>query len=451
MMVLVTVAMMAMLISGCGSTQEGTKDEEADVATEENDVVAEKSGDEESDGEDGGGDELTVWCWDANVEAIQKLAEKYNEATGTDIKLNVVTIANADSRNKLVTIGESGNSDSLPDICLMEDTAVSQFVSTYPEMFAELTDHGVDWDQLVASKKALYTVADGYYAIPMDSGASVAMYRTDYLEQAGYTVNDLTDVTWDKFTEIGSKVYDATGHYLLVDDASIMFTARQIYASSGSQLFDDSGKATFDNDMMALTLETIKNLVDNNCLFLAGSWDEYIACLNDGTAAGVVNGMWINGNISQEPSQKGLWSVTNMPKLNIDGATHYANSGGASWVITSHCKNVQAAVDFLAYELCGEGAQEGWEYLADFAGYVSTYKPVLESGYYESMDNEYYGSTFFGKVASCVDGAPEFNASPYYMDALDGIILAANNIVAGGEISSEMKNAQENIEFAMGE
>ncbi len=395
--------------------------------------------------------EFTVWCWDANVEAVAKAAEMYNDATGSNIVLDVVTIANEDSRNKLVTIGESGSYDSLPDICLMEDTAISQFVTTYPDMFADLTDYNIDWNQLVASKKATYTVDEGYYAIPMDGGASVAMYRTDYLKAAGYTVDELTDITWDEFIEIGSKVYDSTGHYLLVDDATIMFTARQIYASSGGQLFDESGNATFTNDKMALTLEIIKKLVDNNCLYIAGSWDEYIACLNDGTAAGVVNGMWINGNISQAEAQKGLWGVTNMPALDIEGAAHYANSGGASWVVSSKCEDVEAAVKFLSYELCGDGAQTYWEYLADYAGYVTTYLPVLNSGFYENLDNEYYGPEFFGNVASCVDGAPAFNASPYYMNALDALILAANNVVSGGDITAEMENGQDTLEFVMSE
>jgi len=448
--VALTAALAASTMTGCGGGQgnDGTKAPETTTAAQEK-GSSEAAGTEKAEAKDGDALELTVWCWDANVEAIAEAAKMYNEATGANISLNVVTIANEDSRNKLVTMGESGSYDSLPDICLMEDTAVSQFVNTYPDMIANLTDYDVDWDRLVASKRALYTVKDNYYAIPMDSGASVAMYRTDYLKEAGYTMDDLKDITWDQFVEIGSKVYDATGHYLLVDDATIMFTARQIYASSGGQLFDDAGDPTFNNDKMKLTLETIKKLVDNNCLYIAGSWDEYIACLNDGTAAGVVNGMWINGNISQAADQKGLWDVTNMPKLDIDGAAHFANSGGASWVVMNKCADVEAAVKFLSYELCGDGAQSCWEYLADFAGYVSTYLPVLNSGFYEKLDNEYYGSGFFGNVADCVDGAPAFNASPYYMDALDAIILATNNVVAGDNVEDEMANGQKSLEFVM--
>lgn len=397
-------------------------------------------------------DTYTVWAWDANVEAIQEAAKAYNEATGEEIKLDVVTVVNEDSRNKLVTIGESKDWDSLPDFLLMEDTAVAQFVTSYPDMLVDLTDYNIPWEDLVDSKKSLYTVDDKHYAIPMDSGASIAMYRTDYLEDAGYTIEDLTNVTWDKVAEIGKDVYDKTGHYLLLDDATSCFIPKQIYTSSGAQFFDEDGNPDIDNDTMKLTLETTKKLVDNNAMYIAGSWDEYNSCLNAGTGGGVVNGMWINGNISNAPDQKGVWAVTDMPSLDIAGATHMTNSGGASWVVTKHAgENTEKLVDFLSYQLCGDGAQDYWAYLADFAGYVTTYKPVLESDLYTKVDNDYFGETFFSDVAEVVDGAPALNSSPYYMDAQDTLINAVINVVNGGDIDSEMKDAQSNLEFVMSE
>lgn len=398
----------------------------------------------------GADDTYTVWAWDANVEAIQEAANRYNEATGGNIKLDVVTVVNEDSRNKLVTIGGSEDWDSLPDFLLMEDTAVAQFVTSYPGMLADLTDYDIPWEELVESKKSLYTVGGKHYALPMDSGASIAMYRTDYLEEAGYTLDDLTNVTWDEVIKIGADVYDRTGHYLLLDDATSCFVPKQIYTSSGGQFFDKDGNADIDNEIMKMTLEITKELVDSNTMYIAGSWDEYNSCLNEGTGGGVVNGMWINGNISNAPDQKGVWAVTDMPALNIDGATHMTNSGGASWVITRHAgENTEELADFLSYELCGDGAQDYWDYLADFAGYLTTYKPVLNSELYRNVDNDYFGETFFSDVAELVDGAPALNSSPYYMDAQDALINAVVNVVNGSDIDTEMQDAQSNLEFAM--
>lgn len=45
------------------------------------------------------------------------------------------------------------------------------------------------------------------YGVPFDSGATGFYYRTDYLEQAGYSTADLEDITWNEFIEIGKKKY----------------------------------------------------------------------------------------------------------------------------------------------------------------------------------------------------------------------------------------------------
>lgn len=446
------VSVMLVGMTGCSSgspSDTGEAEQNEEAAAEETIQESDEADQNKAEGAD---DTYTVWAWDANVEAIQEAARVYNEATGENIKLEVVTVVNEDSRNKLVTIGESKDWESLPDFLLMEDTAIAQFVTSYPEMLVDLTDYDISWDDLVASKKSLYTVDGRHYALPMDSGASIAMYRTDYLEEAGYTIDDLTNVTWDRVVEIGKDMYDKTGHYLLLDDATSCFIPKQIYTSSGAQFFDENGKPDIDNDTMRLTLEMTKKLVDNNVMYIAGSWDEYNSCLNAGTGGGVVNGMWINGNISNAPDQKGLWAVTDMPSLDVDGATHMTNSGGASWVVTKHAgDDTDKLVEFLSYELCGEGAQEYWAYLADFAGYLTTYKPVLNSELYTNVDNDYYGETFFSDVAKVVDGAPALNASPYYMDAQDALINAVINVVNGGDIDTEMKDAQSNLEFVMTE
>lgn len=394
---------------------------------------------------------FTVWAWDANVEAIQEAAKRYNDATGSNIELDVITVVNEDSRSKLVTIGESQDYDSLPDFTLMEDTAIAQFAGTYPEMFVNLTDYDIPWDDLVASKRAMYTVNDSYWAIPMDSGASIAMYRTDYLEEAGYTLDDLTDVTWEKIIEIGKNVYEKTGHYLLLDTSTSCFIPRQIYTSSGAQFFDENGAPIFNNDVMVKTLELTKELIDNKVLYMVGSWDEYNSCMNDGTAAGVINGNWVNGNVSNAPDQAGLWAVTNIPALDVDGATHMTNSGGASWVITSKAgTDTDILVDFLSYELCGEDAQNFWEYLTEYAGYSTTYIPVLDSGYQKNISNEYFGDSFYSDIAKSVNGAPALNASPYYQDALDCLMTAVVNVIGGADAAEEAAAAQETLEFNIG-
>ena len=46
--------------------------------------------------EGGKSKKFTVWAWDANVEAIQEAAKRYNDATGSNIELDVITVVNED-------------------------------------------------------------------------------------------------------------------------------------------------------------------------------------------------------------------------------------------------------------------------------------------------------------------------------------------------------------------
>lgn len=76
--------------------------------------------------------------------------------------------------------------------------------------------------------------------------------------------------------------------------------------------------------------------------------DQYIASMNKGEAAGVIQGCWIMSSIQSAEDQSGKWAIVNMPALDgIDGATNYANCGGASWAVSSNCKNTELAFDFL--------------------------------------------------------------------------------------------------------
>ena len=72
--------------------------------------------------------------------------------------------------------------------------------------------------QLIVTYPVANSVKDGKnYGVPYDSNTVIACYRTDYLDQAGYTIDDLTDITWDRFIEIGKDVLDKTGMPMLTN------------------------------------------------------------------------------------------------------------------------------------------------------------------------------------------------------------------------------------------
>lgn len=154
----------------------------------------------------GSGDNtLTVWTWDLNfnVYAIEKAAEIYAQ-DHEGFKVEVTEVLSDDIETNLTTAASAGDYSTLPDIFLMQDNSFQKYVANYPDIFTDLTDSGVDFSQFAEAKVA-YSVVDGKnYGVPFDNGAVIAAYRTDYLEQAGFTIDDFTDITWSDFMEKAS-------------------------------------------------------------------------------------------------------------------------------------------------------------------------------------------------------------------------------------------------------
>lgn len=81
----------------------------------------------------------------------------------------------------------------------------SAFCSASPDAFVPIGDH-VDLSGMAAYKTAVSTVGDTVYSMPFNSGVSGLFYRRADLEAAGFTVDDLQNITWDRLIEIGKAV-----------------------------------------------------------------------------------------------------------------------------------------------------------------------------------------------------------------------------------------------------
>ena len=154
---------------------------------------------------------LTIWAWDEsfNIKAANEAKEIFKEKN-PDTEIEVVTMAQDDIVAKLNTSLSSGSYDGLPDIVLIEDYRIQGYLNAYEAEFADLSDVAKPED--FAEYKTGVNQIDGkMYGIPFDSGVAATFYRSDLIEEAGYTKNDMEDLTWDKFIEIGKAVKDKTG------------------------------------------------------------------------------------------------------------------------------------------------------------------------------------------------------------------------------------------------
>ena len=406
----------------------------------------------EESGASEGGNTLTVWTWDPafNIPAIEEAANVY-KADHPDFELKVVETLSDDCETKLITAAESGDLSTLPDICLMQDNSYQKFVSIYPEAFVDLTDSGIDFSQFAAGKLSYSTVDGKNYGVPFDNGAVIGAYRTDYLEQAGYTIDDLTDIDWNRFIEIAKDVKAKTGKYMLSGQADSPDMVMEMLQSAGASLFDKDGKpAMTDNAALKECISIYQKLVEEGVYYEVNNWDDYVSSITTGQVAGVINGNWISATIMGMKDTSGKWAITNMPKLiETPNATNYSNNGGSSWYITSNCKNQDLAIDFLKSTFAG--SVQFYENILPTTGAIGTYAPAADSTAYQEPQEFWNNQPIFAKIVDFSLKTPTNNTSPYYYDGRNAIGTQIQNIMNGADVDQAIADAQAEVEFTMGE
>lgn len=437
-------AMAATMFTGCGSSE--STDASSDAASGSSDAASTESGSASNDE-----NTLTVWCWDPafNIFAMNEAAKVYQKEN-PDVTVNVVETPWEDLQTKLTTAATSGKLDTLPDIILCQDNAFQKNVMTYPDAFTDLTDSGIDFSQFAEGKTA-YSVVDGKnYGVPFDNGAVVACYRTDVLEEAGLTVDDFTDITWDQYLENGKKVLDKTGKPLLSMQAGECDLIMMMLQSAGSSLFNEDGSANIvNNAALKKVMETYKSLKDAGVLVEVNSWDEYVGSFVNGDVAGTINGCWIMASIQTAEDQKGNWAITDMPSLvGVDNATNYSNNGGSSWAVTSNCKNTELAFDFLAKTFAG--STELYDNILS-CGAIATWAPAGDSDAYAEPNDFFGGDAVSAKIVDFATKVPTNITGVYYYEARDAVAVATTNVIGGADIDAELQTAEDTVNFNMGQ
>lgn len=442
---LMLIGAMVASMAACGSN--GGSDNGNAANGNDTSAAAESDG-----GASEGGNTLTVWTWDPafNIPAIKEAGNIY-KADHPDFELKVVETLSDDCETKLITAAESGDLSTLPDIVLMQDNSYQKFVSIYPEAFTDLTDSGIDFSQFAAGKLFYSTVDGKNYGVPFDNGAVIGAYRTDYLEQAGYTIDDLTDIDWNRFIEIAKDVKEKTGKYMLSGQADSPDMVMEMLQSAGASLFDKDGKpAMTDNAALKECISIYQKMVEEGVYYEVNNWDDYVSSITTGQVAGVINGNWISATIMGMKDTSGKWAITNMPKLiETPNATNYSNNGGSSWYITSNCKNKDLAIDFLKSTFAG--SVKLYENILPTTGAIGTYAPAADSTAYQEPQEFWNNQPIFAKIVDFSLKTPTNNTSPYYYDGRNAIGTQIQNIMNGADVDQAIADAQAEVEFTMGE
>ena len=396
------------------------------------------------------GNHLTVWTWDPtfNIYAMNEAAKIYQK-DHPDFTLDVQEVSWDDIQTKMTTIAQANQLDQLPDIFLVQNNAFQKNVTNYPQLFADMTNSGIDFSQYPQSV-VNYSKVDGKnWGLPFDNGAVIAAYRTDVLSQAGYTLQDFTDITWSDWMTKAKDVLAKTGKPLLSGQANSSDMIMMMLQSSGASLFDDQGNpAIVGNQALISTIDVYKQMVQAGVYVEDNSWDEYVASFVNGDVAGTINGCWILGSIQSATDQSGKWDITDMPALDgVPGATHYSANGGSSWAISSSSPNYALAADFLKSTFAG--STELYDTILPSSGALANWAPAAKSDVYAQPQPFFNNDAIYTKIVGYASQVPSNNTSPYYYEARDAVSAAITQILGGTDETQALQDAQNTVQFAM--
>ncbi|TNB48781.1 extracellular solute-binding protein [Martelella lutilitoris] len=391
--------------------------------------------------------EITIWCWDPNFNvAIMKEAGEIYSKTHPDTTFNVVDFAKLDVEQKLQTALASGTTNALPDIVLIEDYGAQKYLQSFPGSFAPMDDV-VDYSKFAPYKVQLMTLDGKVYGMPFDSGVTGLYYRSDYLEEAGFTAADMEGITWDRFIEIGKQVEEKTGHKMTSIDLNDGGMTRIMMQSAGEWYFDENGDLNVvDNPALKAALETQAKMAKADILYPATGWSNYVNAFTSGNTASVVTGVWITGTIKAQEAQSGKWRVAPIPSLDgVEGATHASNLGGSSWYVLSSSDVKDEAIDFLN-EVYAKDVDFYQKILTE-RGAVGSLLAAREGPAYQEADPFFGGEEVWQKFSDWLNQIPPVDYGIFTNELDTAVTANLRSLVDGKPIDEVLKAIEQQAKY----
>lgn len=432
----------AVSLAGCGGSSSGSGSNSTAGAGGSSAAAVDVSGEDENT--------LSVYAWDKNfnIPALEAAEADYQKNVNPDFKLNIIEQSqSSDIENAVTLAGSAGDYSTLPDIVLFQDHYIHKYVSDYPDAWQNVNDADIDWDDFAQEKLSFSTIDNVHYGVPVDNGTVIAAYRTDLLEEAGHSIDELKGCTWDEFDEIGKDVYAKTGKYLLSMDGDGNDLPYMMMQAEGQSQFKDGKINIKDNETFKRVIETIVKLQQDNVLYLANNWNDYTdqSIVGD-MVAGVINGNWIIPTMEQVDANSGKWEITTLPTL--DGGDGYASNGGSSLYITSNCQKKELAEDFLA-KTFGAGSTETYDAALKNGGVITTSTKAGQSDVYKEGVAYFNNQPIYEQIVEMGTHVTPIEQNDAHYTVRTQVAAAIQNIINGADVDTAISDASDQIEFAM--
>ncbi len=383
--------------------------------------------------------DVLVWAWDPNFNGatMREAATRY-KAINPEANIIIDDSASQDDiRAKLQTQLLAGSTEGLPDIVLIQDDVAQKYLQSFPGAFEPLSD-AIDMSAFAEYKVAAATLDGKSYSLPFDSGVTGLFYRSDYFQEAGFTAEDLNNITWDRLVEIGTEVKAKTGHNLLDLDLADSGLIRMMMQQAGTWYFNEDGSLNIvDNAPLKKALETYAKFYQADLVKPVSGWAEYTGAFTSGEVAAVPVGVWITGTIKANADQSGLWAVAPIPRLDIEGSVNASNQGGSSWYVLASSDNKEEAIDFLK-TVWGSDVDFYQKILID-QGAVGSLLAAREGEAYKATDEFFGGAPVWQDFSTWLSQIPAVDYGIFTAEVDAAVQAQLPTIIQGGDIDAALQ------------
>lgn len=365
--------------------------------------------------------ELSFWIFtEVHQQFYQPGIDAWNaEFPDRQVKVNFENYPNQDLGSKLLIALQSGS--GAPDLVDININYFSNFLQGDIQL-APL-NRVVDpvRSQFIESRFDIYSKDGTVYGLPTHVGATVVYYNKELTDLAGIDIDAID--TWADFEAAGLKYLEVTGKPFVGIETGNQRPFWPMIVQRGGDYLDKDGNVVLDSEVNIEVLTLLNKWlnIDKIAAALPGgstATEETFAFINGGGIAALIMPMWyMSRYINYMPDLKGKVFIRPMPVLN-EGDARSAGIGGTGTAVTLQCKDVDLAVDLLAYiKLTEEANIRIWQYANfDPARWDVWDEPELQ------LPDEYFGGeVIFNTLLGFKDNIP----SPNYGD----LSTAAQDVV----------------------
>ena len=388
--ILLTVAMTATILSGCGGAAgsdsgaasadaEGSSGTESEASTEdagdgasaEDEVVTDTIGPED-------GTPLELWTFvELHGTFYRDMCEKWNkENPDKQIRLTTVTYPYGDMHQKMIMSLQTGT--GAPDICDVEVGQFPNVVAYQSEGLVPLNDQIKPYEAtMVKSRLETYSGEDGnYYGAPFHVGATLMYYNLAAMEEAGLSQADIDAVeTWDQWVALGEKYLEGIGrpegkYWTSVDTGGTdwMWLAMAEYGEDWTGGFENPANVQLNsvNKMLTMQQEWLKSglaeISPDGHIDLEAGFQNIL----DHNIVSFPKAAWYMSRfLNYMPEEEGNWYLAPCPVFE-KGQVHSVGIGGTGTVVTQQSEAGDLAAEFVCWAKMGE---EGEKYIWENLGF----------------------------------------------------------------------------------